>query len=102
MHPPIFFALVSRTLLDLSEGCRRSVTVRHPGQAYRRLLCVRPGVDPLPPYRRGLCALEAELCEAGRHAELSGRHVGLDQKVLEMGIPLGKPSENMTFTFTTK
>ncbi|CAJ1346612.1 unnamed protein product [Effrenium voratum] len=32
-------------------------------QAYRRLLCVRPGVDPLPPYRRGLCALEAELCE---------------------------------------
>ncbi|CAJ1346613.1 unnamed protein product [Effrenium voratum] len=32
-------------------------------EAYRRLLCVRPGVDPLPPYRRGLCALEAELCE---------------------------------------
>lgn len=30
-------------------------------EAYGRLLGVRPDVDPLPPYRRGLCTLEAEL-----------------------------------------
>lgn len=35
-------------------------------EAYGRLLKVRPDVDPLPPYRRGLCTLEAELYGASQ------------------------------------
>lgn len=57
-------------LLHCDQGHNRSPTLAltfflHNGhtlrQAYGRLLEVRPDVDPLPPYRRGLCALEAEL-----------------------------------------